>query len=127
VQWFLEVDDDLTSVGKNHGDHSPTALVVDIYVRFIIDAVTTGFNSFENGFGAIHELRVSHYNFHMLRSYQILVRRLGLATCAVAITPALIACGQTGALYLPTEAAAAQRATLPETLKPSLPTTPSSK
>jgi len=31
---------------------------------------------------------------------------------------ALAACGQSGALYLPTEPAAAQRATLPQTLIP---------
>ncbi len=34
---------------------------------------------------------------------------------------ALAGCGQTGALYLPTEPAAAKRATLPESLWPVMP------
>lgn len=51
---------------------------------------------------------------------QILVsghsRRLALAAAGVAL---LAACGQKGPLYLPTEPAAAGRASLPQTLAPS--------
>lgn len=62
---------------------------------------------------------------------QILVsarsRRLALAAAGVAI---LAACGQKGPLFLPTEPAAAGRATLPQTLAPStaatVPTVPAS-
>jgi predicted small lipoprotein YifL len=53
----------------------------------------------------------------MLRATQILVRTIALAASAAA----LVACGQRGALYLPTDPAASNRATLPETLKPNLP------
>lgn len=37
---------------------------------------------------------------------------------------ALAGCGQRGPLYLPTDPAAAQRATLPETLNPAIPRPP---
>ncbi|RID98478.1 LPS translocon maturation chaperone LptM [Simplicispira hankyongi] len=67
----------------------------------------------------------------MLNVSQILVRTLGLAACVAA----LAACGQRGPLFLPKAPAAAQRATLPQTLlpgdsavqppRPSLPPTPS--
>ncbi|MBD9531790.1 MULTISPECIES: LPS translocon maturation chaperone LptM [Comamonas] len=50
----------------------------------------------------------------MLRASQILIRTFVLA----ASTAALWGCGQRGPLYLPTDPAAAQRATLPETLNP---------
>ncbi|HEY8359472.1 MAG TPA: lipoprotein [Ramlibacter sp.] len=56
----------------------------------------------------------------MLRVLQILVsapaRRLALAAAVVAT---LAACGQKGPLFLPTEPAAAGRASLTETLSPS--------
>jgi len=38
--------------------------------------------------------------------------------CLVAGTTALVACGQRGALYLPTDPAAAGRATLPQLMTP---------
>ncbi len=38
--------------------------------------------------------------------------------CLAAATTGLAACGQKGALYLPTDPAAAQRATLPQLLTP---------
>jgi len=41
--------------------------------------------------------------------------------CLVAGTLGLAACGQRGALYLPTDPAAADRATLPDLLTPSVP------
>jgi predicted small lipoprotein YifL len=51
----------------------------------------------------------------MLFVRQILVIAIVLASCAVSLS----ACGQQGPLYLPTEAAAANRATLLQTLLPS--------
>ncbi|NCP41667.1 MAG: lipoprotein [Rhodoferax sp.] len=45
---------------------------------------------------------------------QILVRTLVLGATAVTLS----ACGQSGALYLPTSPAAANRATLPQSLLP---------
>ncbi|MDO8252866.1 MAG: lipoprotein [Rhodoferax sp.] len=62
----------------------------------------------------IHEFGVGHYNFTMLLSRRILVSAIILGISAVSLS----ACGQQGALYLPTEPAAAKRATLPETLSP---------
>ncbi|MDA8445542.1 LPS translocon maturation chaperone LptM [Paracidovorax valerianellae] len=50
----------------------------------------------------------------MLRASQILVRTLALAASAAAFA----GCGQRGPLYLPTDPAASQRATLPQTLDP---------
>ncbi|WP_353366184.1 lipoprotein [Acidovorax sp. FG27] len=50
----------------------------------------------------------------MLRASQILVRTIALAASVAAIA----GCGQRGPLFLPTEPAAAQRATLPQTLTP---------
>ncbi|PWB17656.1 MULTISPECIES: lipoprotein [Comamonas] len=52
--------------------------------------------------------------------YQIVCRTIVLATGAAL----LAACGQRGPLYLPTEPAAANRATLPQTLDPSAPDRP---
>ncbi|MBP7565994.1 MAG: lipoprotein [Burkholderiaceae bacterium] len=54
----------------------------------------------------------------MLKLLQILFRPLSLAACAVGLGLALAACGQKGALYLPTGPEAAQRATLPQVLSP---------
>ncbi|NMM77355.1 hypothetical protein B2J86_14705 [Acidovorax sp. SRB_14] len=56
----------------------------------------------------------------MLKAFQILARSFALAS-SVAL---LGACGQRGPLFLPTEPAASQRATLPETLKPNSLRTP---
>ena len=54
----------------------------------------------------------------MFKASQILVRVLALAAAAAT----LAACGQTGDLYLPQEPAARERASLPQTLTPQLPT-----
>ncbi|MEG0199412.1 MAG: lipoprotein [Comamonas sp.] len=51
----------------------------------------------------------------MLKATQILVRSIALVACAASLA-SLAACGQRGPLFLPTEAAAQGRATLPQTL-----------
>ncbi|QXZ11475.1 hypothetical protein KUF54_00860 [Comamonas sp. Y33R10-2] len=51
----------------------------------------------------------------MLKATQILVRSIALAACAASLA-SLSACGQQGPLFLPTDAAAQGRATLPEAL-----------
>ncbi|MGY8905188.1 MAG: LPS translocon maturation chaperone LptM [Burkholderiales bacterium] len=56
----------------------------------------------------------------MLLSKFILVRGLWASVCIIGLT----ACGQKGALFLPTSPAAAQRSSLPETLRPELPGLP---
>ncbi|MGN1057676.1 MAG: lipoprotein [Comamonas sp.] len=53
----------------------------------------------------------------MLNASQILVRCIALAVC----TAALGGCGQRGPLYLPTEPAAQNRASLPDSVLPDLP------
>jgi predicted small lipoprotein YifL len=60
----------------------------------------------------------------MLRTSRILVSALNHGVCtgiAFVMLLALAGCGQTGTLYLPTEPAAANRATLPESLWPAMP------
>ena len=135
MQRFLQVDHDLAMVRKDQSDHTANPLVVDIDKGIVIDAVATGLNGAEDGFSAVHEFRVSHYNLEMLRIPQILVSSAALAASAVArpvtmavtlsvtgvIGAGISGCGQQGALYLPTEPAAARRATLPETLRPGTP------
>jgi len=57
----------------------------------------------------------------MLNVRQILVStraRAALMVCLAVGTAGLVACGQRGPLYLPTDPAAAGRATLPELLTP---------
>jgi len=59
----------------------------------------------------------------MLQTKQILVRVIalvGFAAIAGGFAAALSGCGQPGPLYLPTEPAAARRATLPEILIPGM-------
>ncbi|MBS0427922.1 MAG: lipoprotein [Proteobacteria bacterium] len=46
--------------------------------------------------------------------------RIGLGVACLAGLMSLAACGQRGPLYLPTEPAAAQRATLPQIVVPAL-------
>ncbi|MEK9802678.1 MAG: lipoprotein [Curvibacter sp.] len=60
----------------------------------------------------------------MLQTSRILVRALNHGACAgivLIVLLGLTACGQTGTLYLPTEPAAANRASLPESLWPAMP------
>jgi predicted small lipoprotein YifL len=112
MQGFLQVDDNLAAVRKDQCDHTAHALIVDVCEALVIDAVTARFDSFEQNFGMVHEFRVGHYNFAMCQSLQILVSTIALASSAVSLS----GCGQQGPLYLPTEPAAANRATLPQTL-----------
>jgi len=56
----------------------------------------------------------------MVSSLRILVRALVLAALAVIGVALLGGCGQPGILYLPTEPAAANRATLPQSLIPDI-------
>ena len=115
MQRLLQVDDYLAFVAKNQRNHAPRALIVDVGSAFVIDAITTRLNSFEQNLRAVHEFRVGHYNFTMLRFTQILVSVMIVGPSVLILG----ACGQQGALYLPTDRAAAGRATLPETLLPS--------
>jgi predicted small lipoprotein YifL len=127
MQGLLQVDDDLAAIRKTERDHPPDALVVDVRIRLVVDAITASFDAAQQRFGSIHEFGVGHYNFTMLNVLQILVSgpcmRFALAASVVG---ALAGCGQKGPLYLPTGEAAAARATLPETLIPARPAQPAS-
>ena len=101
MQGLLQVDDDLTVVGKNQRHHGADPLVINVGKARVIDTVTTGFNGFQQFFSLVQEFRVGHYNFTMLRVCQILVSPIVLAISAVSLS----ACGQQGALYLPAPAA----------------------
>lgn len=60
----------------------------------------------------------------MLNVRQILVSAHGRAAfrvCLLITAVALVGCGQSGALYLPKDPAAANRATLPDLLTPRMP------
>ncbi|RZL45588.1 MAG: hypothetical protein EOP74_01070 [Variovorax sp.] len=60
----------------------------------------------------------------MLNVHQILVsapRRTVLMVCVATSAAALAACGQRGPLYLPKDPAAANRATLPDLMRPRMP------
>lgn len=114
MQRLLQIDDDLAPVGKSQRDHAARALAIDIGIRFIIDPIAALLHCQQQLLGMVHEFKVGHYNFSMLRAPQILVSTIILA----ASVASLGACGQRGPLYLPTEPASAQRATLPQTLTP---------
>jgi predicted small lipoprotein YifL len=114
LQRFLQIDDQLASVSESDRDHAADALVVDVGIGCIVDAIATALDRSKCGFCAVHVLRVGHYNFAMLNVRQILVSAVGLALVGVGLT----ACGQKGPLYLPTDPAAKERATLPQVLLP---------
>ena len=60
VQRLLQVHDDLAAIGKTQRDHAAGALVVDIGITALVDAVAAGLHRLEQAFGAVHELRVGH-------------------------------------------------------------------
>jgi predicted small lipoprotein YifL len=110
----LQIDNDLASVCKCKGHHAAHALVINIGQACVIDPIATRLDVFKETLGVVHVVSVSHYNFTMLLNPRILVSAMILAPIAVI----LAGCGQQGPLYLPTEPAAANRATLPESLMP---------
>ena len=122
MQWLLQIHDDLAATGKRQCNHRPDTLVVYVGVCQGVDPVATSLDGLEDRLRPVHEFWVGHYNFRMLRIRQILVSVIVLAPVAVAIS----GCGQKGALFLPTEPAAAHRATLVQTLRLSTTMAPAS-
>ncbi len=127
VQWFLQVHNNLAAVAERHGDHATHALVVDISIGCVVDAVTMGFYSAQQRLGAVRVFQISHsstnYNLGMALntgSYSLIVGtvRPWAALTALVAMLAIAGCGQKGGLYLPTEPAARDRATLPQVLLP---------
>ncbi len=97
MQRLLQVDDDLAPIGKHNGHHAASSLVVQVGNHLVVDSVAIVLNNFEQHFCLVHEFGVGHYNFAMLKVLQILVSTSVLAVGAVSLS----ACGQRGALYLP--------------------------
>jgi pantothenate kinase type III len=50
MQGLLQIDDDLALVLKREGDHAAHALVVDVGVAIVVDAIASQFNGFEQKF-----------------------------------------------------------------------------
>src|SRR5690606_3543300 len=65
LQRLLQVHDDLAAVGKGERDHAADALVVDVRVAAVVDAVAARLDAGEQGFRAIEVFQIGHYNFHM--------------------------------------------------------------
>jgi predicted small lipoprotein YifL len=113
LQRLLQIDDDLAAVVKAQRDHAAGTLVVDVGVRFIIDAVASTFYRLQNGFGQVQVFELGHYNPIMfallLCQTRILGRRAlaprqhGLAAFGLSalLLLALMGCGQKGPLFLP--------------------------
>lgn len=114
LQRFLQIDNNLAAVCECESHHAAHALIINIGQAFVIDSIATRLDVSKETLGVVHVVSVSHYNFTMLLNIRILVSALILVPIAV-ILPG---CGQQGPLYLPTEPAAANRATLPESLMP---------
>jgi predicted small lipoprotein YifL len=117
VQRFLQIDDDLAAVSKHQRHHATAALVINVRLGAVVDAITIGLDGLEHQLSTIHKFCVGHYNFTMLLFPQILLRALALGSSAVA----LMACGQQGPLYLPAQAPSPQSTTLPQSLLPGSP------
>jgi len=98
----------------------PNALVVQVCIGFIVDAVAIFFHRLEQGLSAVQEFRVGHYNFTMLKANQILVSVIALGAAVLN----LAGCGQTGSLYLPERSAPKPASTAPTPLPATAPTTP---
>jgi predicted small lipoprotein YifL len=75
-------------------------LRIQVGIGLVIDAVTIAFHRTQQSFCAVHEFRVGHYNFTMLKARQILFSMVALGACVLNLS----ACGQTGDLYIPSPA-----------------------
>jgi predicted small lipoprotein YifL len=131
MQRLLQVHNDLTAVGKSQGHHAAGALVVDIGVAVVIDAITPALDGTQQGLGLIQVLKVGHYNRPMKKKSLKFKQILGADRCASGLLALMLlgACGQKGALYLPppepkpTAAAAEPKSTPPaaSTVRPAQP------
>jgi predicted small lipoprotein YifL len=106
LQRLLKIHDDLAAIGKGEGDHATHALVVNIGVGGIVDAITSAFYCLQSGLGVVQVFVVGHYNAIMMRTHKILGTLRKSAHGVVLLTAlgvglALAGCGQKGPLYLP--------------------------
>lgn len=106
---LLQVHDDLAAVGKGERDHAAHALVVDVGIGGVVDAVTRALDGTQGGFSLVQVFVVGHYNAIMIYTRRILgalsspSRSLLLASL-MCVGLFLAGCGQKGPLYLPTNA-----------------------
>jgi hypothetical protein len=50
----------LAAVGKSDGDHAAHALVVDIRIARVVDAITAGLHGAEQSFGMLEVFGIGH-------------------------------------------------------------------
>jgi len=109
LQRFLQVHDNLAAVGESQCDHAAYALVVNVCVRGVVDAITGALYSAQSGFRVVQVFVVVHYNAIMINTHRILgalsvpTRPLVLAAL-MGVGLLVVGCGQKGPLYLPTDA-----------------------
>lgn len=72
VQRFLQVDHNLTPVGKRQRDHAANALIVQVRIGLVIQGIARNFYGFQRRFGMVQVVKVGHYNFRMLKWLKIL-------------------------------------------------------
>ena len=60
MQRLLQVDHNLTAVGKHQSDHATHALVVDIGIGGFVDAVAMLFDRQQQGLSQVHEFVIGH-------------------------------------------------------------------
>ena len=92
LQRFLQIDDDLAVAGKCQRDHATRALVVDVGISRVIDAVTGQFNGGHGLLGMVQIVKVGHYNLKMFYLHRIIT--------VTSLACVLSACGQKGPLFL---------------------------
>jgi predicted small lipoprotein YifL len=114
VQGLLQVDDNLTAVGKSERDHAARALVVNVGVGVVVQPIAAGLYARKQAFSMVQKFKVGHYNRCMLKVWKILVTVHALVGGAAMLT----ACGQKGPLFSPNTPESAGRATLPQALTP---------
>ena len=92
LQRFLQVDNNLTPVGESQRDHAARALIVNVGIAGVVDAVAGLLNGSQGLLGVVQVIKVGHYNLVMFSIYRIIA-----ATFVVFVLPA---CGQKGPLFL---------------------------
>jgi hypothetical protein len=118
LQRLLQVDDDLAAVAEGQGDHAADPLVVDVRVGGVVDAVAARLDLAQQGFGAVEVFGsvITISDVDVRNSSAACPRRPALAASRPRCCWGHAA--RSGPLFLPTEPAAAGRATLPQVLNP---------
>jgi hypothetical protein len=78
MQWLLLVDDNLAAIGEHQCHHAAHALGIEVGIGGVVDAVCSTAPPPATAVPRGPEFKVSHYNSHMLKASQILIRTLSL-------------------------------------------------